>query len=263
MCTDSRNGESTATVSRIETSLRRLPSSRTQDVRAIRRVISKELRDAPPHFVIHVALELVARGGWQERFVAYELILKHPGALAAVNARNAVALASTLGDWAAVDTFACYVAGPAWREQQISDSVIRQWAASHDRWWRRAAVVCTVALNNKARGGHGDARRTIDICRRVVADRDDMVVKALSWALRELAKRDPATARAFVHAHAAQLAPRVRREVASKLDTGRKQPRHRGQAARDQHGERVRLSSVHLPSTTEALVPAISESADR
>jgi len=124
-----------------------------------------------------------------------------------------------------VDTFACYVAGPAWRERQIADTVIRQWAASPDRWWRRAAVVCTVALNNKARGGHGDASRTIDICRRVIADRDDMVVKALSWALRELAKRDPSAARTFVKTHEPQLPPRVRREVANKLKTGRKQPR--------------------------------------
>lgn len=213
------------TVSRIETSLRRLPSPRTQEVRAIRRVISKELRSASPDYVMRVALELVERGRWHERFVAYELILKHPAALAAVNARTAVALASTLGDWAGVDTFACYVAGPAWRERQIADTVIRQWAVSPDRWWRRAAVVCTVALNNKARGGRGDARRTIDICRRVIADRDDMVVKALSWALRELAKRDPSAARAFMNTHTTKLAPRVRREVASKLDTGRKQPR--------------------------------------
>jgi 3-methyladenine DNA glycosylase AlkD len=188
-------------------------------------VISKELRDAPARFVIGVARELVASGGGKERFVAYELILKHPAALAAVNARTAVALASTLADWAAVDTFACYIAGPAWRERQIADTVIRQWAVSRDRWWRRAAVVCTVALNNKARGGRGDPRRTIDICRRVIADRDDMVVKALSWALRELAKRDPAAARAFVTAHETHLAPRVRREVANKLNTGRKHPR--------------------------------------
>ncbi len=29
------------------------------------------------------------------------------------------------------------------------------------------------------------------MCALLVTDRDDMVVKALSWALRDLAKRDP------------------------------------------------------------------------
>jgi 3-methyladenine DNA glycosylase AlkD len=44
-----------------------------------------------------------------------------------------------------------------------------------------------------------------------VADREDLVVKALSWALRALARRDPAA--------------RVIREVENKLTTGRKNPR--------------------------------------
>ena len=52
-------------------------------------------------------------------------------------------------------------------------------------------MVSTVSLNNNARGGKGDTTRTLNICKMLVADRDDMVVKALSWALRELAKRDP------------------------------------------------------------------------
>ena len=52
--------------------------------------------------------------------------------------------------------------------------------------------------------------------------RDDMVVKALSWALRELSKRDPAAAAAFIRKYDARLAARVRREVTAKLETGRK-----------------------------------------
>ncbi len=59
----------------------------------------------------------------------------------------------------------------------------------------------------------------------VLAIRDDMVVKALSWALRELAKRDAAAVATFVRRHAARLAPRVRREVRNKLETGRKVPK--------------------------------------
>src|SRR6202035_1489210 len=99
-------------------------------------------------------------------------------------------LGRNLDSWAAVDTFACYLAGPAWREHQVPDSLILGWARSANRWWRRTALVCTVALNNQARGGRGDSERTLRICRTLVHDRDDMVVKAMSWALRELAKRD-------------------------------------------------------------------------
>ena len=102
-----------------------------------------------------------------------------------------------------------------------------RWATSADRWWRHAAIVSTVALNNKARGGHGDAQRTLGLCLVVIDDRDDMVVKAVSWALRELAKRDPAAVVNFLSAHEARLAARVKREVRNKLTTGLKTPRQR------------------------------------
>jgi 3-methyladenine DNA glycosylase AlkD len=59
----------------------------------------------------------------------------------------------------------------------------------------------------------------------MLADRDDMVVKAVSWALRELAKREPAVVERFVAKQEERLAPRVRREVRSKLRTGLKSPR--------------------------------------
>jgi 3-methyladenine DNA glycosylase AlkD len=134
-------------------------------------------------------------------------------------------LGQGIDNWAAVDTFACYLSGPSWREGQVSDALIQCWARSQDRWWRRAAVVSTVALNNKARGGRGDTSRTLMICEMLHADYDDMVVKALSWALRELSKREPEAVRKFLRYHGNKLAPRVTREVNNKLKTGLKNPR--------------------------------------
>jgi 3-methyladenine DNA glycosylase AlkD len=61
----------------------------------------------------------------------------------------------------------------------------------------------------------------------VVDDRDDMVEKALSWALRSLAPRDPREVARFVARHNDELSARVRREVGTKLRTGRKVERRR------------------------------------
>jgi 3-methyladenine DNA glycosylase AlkD len=80
----------------------------------------------------------------------------------------------------------------------VTDGKIRAWTRSRDRWRRRLALVATVPLNSRARGGSGDARRTLGICRMLVGDRDPMVVKAMSWALRELAKRDPNAVEGFL-----------------------------------------------------------------
>jgi 3-methyladenine DNA glycosylase AlkD len=136
-------------------------------------------------------------------------------------------LGEGMADWGSVDAFGCTVSGPAWRRGRLPDAAVHRWAASPDRWWRRAALVSTVPLNLRSRGGTGDTGRTLDICRRLAADGDDMVVKALSWALRELVVWDPEAVRRFLDTHHEVLATRVRREVRSKLETGRKHPARR------------------------------------
>jgi hypothetical protein len=76
-----------------------------------------------------------------------------------------------------------------------------------------------------SRGGTSDVPRTLRLCRLLAADHEDMVVKAMSWALREVSKRDPAAVRAFLERHSGVLAARVVREVTNKLVTGRKNPK--------------------------------------
>lgn len=198
-----------------------LPIANTESVRAIRREYSRQIVKCPPEMVVDLAGRLVAKSHLL-RFVGYELVLHHKPALQSLNAPLLERLGKGLDSWGAVDTFASYLAGPAWRERQVPDKLIHGWARSPDRWWRRAALVSTVPLNNKTRGGSGDVARTLGVCRILVRDRDDMIVKAMSWALRELAKRDPAAVWAFLSDHQEVLAPRVVREVKNKLETGLK-----------------------------------------
>jgi 3-methyladenine DNA glycosylase AlkD len=121
-----------------------------------------------------------------------------------------------------VDSFARTLSGPAWLNRQISDDLILQWARSSNPWWRRVALVSTVALNVRSKGGKGDVRRTLTVCTLLVDDHEDMVVKAMSWALRELIVHDPEAVRKFLYEHEQKLATRVKREVRNKLITGLK-----------------------------------------
>jgi 3-methyladenine DNA glycosylase AlkD len=52
-----------------------------------------------------------------------------------------------------------------------------------------------------------------------------MIVKALSWALRELVFWDPNAVRAFLDTHRDTLTPRISREVGNKLESGLKNVR--------------------------------------
>ncbi|MDO9347853.1 MAG: DNA alkylation repair protein, partial [Anaerolineales bacterium] len=59
-------------------------------------------------------------------------------------------------------------------------------------------------------------------------DHEDMVVKALSWALRELVVHNPQAVRGFLEQHEQVLAARVKYEVGNKLKTGLKNPGRKG-----------------------------------
>ena len=200
----------------------RVAGTTVPELRRIAREIGREARAWPGAPVITLAKALAASGGFEARAVAYELLSRHPAAREALTERIVEQLGAGNDNWGLVDAFSVLVAGPAWREGRVSDATVHKWARSRDRWWRRTALVSTVALNSRARGGSGDTRRTLVVCRMLTADHDDMVVKALSWALRELSKREPRIVRAFLDEHADTLHSRVLREVRRKLETGRK-----------------------------------------
>ena len=195
------------------------------DVRRVRREFSRRIAKTSPEDVLALALSLLEDPEPRSRFMAYELVNKHRATLRSLDADALIRLSSGMDSWEAVDTFGSYLSGPAWRERQVSDELLHSWTRSEDRWWRRAALVSTVPLNNRARGGNGDPQRTLQVCGMLVSDRDDMVYKALSWALRELVKHDKEGVSNFLRRHEDVLMARVKREVTNKLNTGLKNPK--------------------------------------
>jgi 3-methyladenine DNA glycosylase AlkD len=220
---DDAKGVASALVAEIHA----LPVQNTPNQRAVRRQYSRRLRGADAGFVLDVARELFHTHG--RRWLACELIASHRAALERVGEPDLEEFGQGIDTWGAVDSFARTLAGPAWLRGQVEDALIHCWAHSEDRWWRRAALVSTVALNVRSRGGTGDVERTLAVCRLLVADHDDMVAKAMSWALRELVEHDPQAVREFLSEHEDVLAARVKREVRNKLTTGLKNPRRKGE----------------------------------
>ena len=192
------------------------------NIRSIVKDLNRQFKKSSPEEVIEFAKQLTATRILEAQQIAFEVLDKHKAARQSLTLEDLLELGQRIDNWISVDYFAGLLAGPAWREGQIPDEVIEKWATSKDKWWRRAAVVCTVALNQKAREGMGDPKRTLKICRLVAQDIDDMVAKALSWALRELAKRETEPVVDFINQNENVLPKRVVREVRRKIDTGRK-----------------------------------------
>jgi 3-methyladenine DNA glycosylase AlkD len=192
------------------------------NIRPIVKDLSQHFQKSPPEEVIRFAKQLNSTRILEAQQIAIEVLDRHKKAQKSLTMNEIKEFGEGIDNWVSTDYFAGLLAGPAWRDGRIPDNVIHDWATSDDKWWRRAAIVSTVALNQKARGGSGDAGRTLRVCEIVAGDEDEIVAKGLSWALRELAKRDAAPVIEFLDKHESKLPKRVLREVRTKIDTGRK-----------------------------------------
>jgi 3-methyladenine DNA glycosylase AlkD len=210
-------------VAEVEKEILSAGSSSVPILRAIRKNISLKIKPLDRRIVIEAALALMSRNR-VHRFIPYELVQNHPAAMEGISRAEIEQLGEGMGSWSEVDSFGCFVSGPAWAAERIRDSKIKGWAKSSDRWHRRAALVSTLALNGRPLA-RDSTKRTLEICQMLVSDRDYMVVKAMSWALRRLGTVDPEAARSFVNQHSEQLASLIVREVNRKLETGRKDGR--------------------------------------
>lgn len=192
------------------------------DVRRIARSHARALR-AEPARVLEVACALVAERNHDARLVAYELLGAVPAARDGLRAEALATLADGNDNWAAVDTFCSTLSGPLYAKGSLAPSVLEAWARSRDPWRRRAALATVAtAFQRAALRASSPVEPSVRVCARLVDDRHDHVVKALSWALRNLASRDRTVVERFLTDHGPRLAARVRREVTTKLATGKK-----------------------------------------
>ncbi len=197
----------------------------TPNLRRVRQKYSKKLDQAAPEQILDFVRYFI--DNYNYRWIAFEIIQCHKTAIKIIGVKELEEFGKQINSWGASDIFAGFLAGPAWRNGQVPDELILSWASSTDHWWRRTALVCTVALNRRSAGGQGDIHRTLKICRALVADKNDMVIKALSWALRELIPHDPESVLRFISENEGVLASRVKREVKNKLTTGVKNPKRK------------------------------------
>ncbi len=190
------------------------------------KVVLKELKDQTTTFPDEQKLDLIKSLVDQNVFelqqLAFEYLESSRGVLKNLTERDIDDLEKNLDNWVLVDYFGLVVVGYAWRENIVGTEKIKKYLESDDYWKRRVAVVATVALNLRSRGGKGDTGRTLEVCKLVVGDHQEMIIKALSWALRELGKHDRLSVISFVEKYEDQLHKKVLREFRNKLETGTK-----------------------------------------
>jgi 3-methyladenine DNA glycosylase AlkD len=192
------------------------------DLKALIKALRSKYNSWTSREWIALCKELVKQDIFECQVVAYEMIGRDKKLLNALSYEDLTGLWRNLDNWASVDHFTVGIYGVLWGKGVVKDHHIDKLLHSDNFWDRRVAVVSTVALNLKSRGGTGDTSRTLSVCERVVDERKPMIWKALSWALRELSKRDSESVEDFLGKYESRISKQVLREVRHKLDYGTK-----------------------------------------
>ena len=115
--------------------------------------------------------------------------------------------------WDLVDEIAGRTVAPLHRAlPEAMAPVIRLWAVHDDLWLRRTAVLSQL-------GSKLDTDRELlaEVIDANADSREFFLRKAIGWALRDLAHRDPEWVRAFLDSRGDRLSPLSRREAAKHL----------------------------------------------
>lgn len=192
------------------------------DIRKVLKELEKQTKDFTGEEKLQLVKALMAADVFEAIQLAYLYLEKETKLLDSLSKEQIYDLQCRTDNWVLVDHFGALIVGYAWREGILSTEDVKAFYRSDNVWSRRIAITATISLNQKARGGEGDAVRTLEICEEAVDDHEDMVVKALSWALRVISQRDRDAVISFIETYKNRLHKRVLREVRNKLETGLK-----------------------------------------
>ena len=172
--------------------------------------------------LVTVADALWDGGSREERVLATVLFQRYQRHIPALDWAHFDRWRRGLDNWEVTDQMGVRVLGP-WVLADPGARTGHLWdlIAEEDVWSRRLALVATVWLN-RGYDGITYPDLTLGLVDRVKEERDPMITKAVSWALREMVKQHPDRVVAYLEANRDLLAPHVVREVNTKLRTGLK-----------------------------------------
>ena len=187
----------------------------TADLRRYARSLHKQLAGEPV-LLLDVAERLFASPALEEKALAVTMLepsLKRFGSAEFARFERWLGKVSS---WADHDALVMYLIGPMLVADPARVKRPLRWAASPDRWRRRAA---SVSLIHGIRKGLFE-QEAVAVTERLLDDRDDMVQKGLGWLLREWAKHDPGAAVPVLMAIRGRASRLVLRTACEKLAPG-------------------------------------------
>lgn len=121
-------------------------------------------------------------------------------------------------NWATTDAMCGVLIGPLLLQHPELAERMRAWARHRNMWVRRASIV---GLIQRARRGES-LDLVYDIARRLHADREDLIQKAVGWALREAGKTDMPRLERYLRANGASIPRTTLRYAIERFPEGKR-----------------------------------------
>ncbi|MCC7541982.1 MAG: DNA alkylation repair protein [Deltaproteobacteria bacterium] len=185
-----------------------------QVVDAVRELLAAHT--PPTRDQIHALVDAAYASGWFDlRSAALSVMGRRVNALEPDDLPWLVDLVRRSGCWAHVDWIAPKMLGDVLgRHPELLGPRLREWAKDPDFWVRRAALLSQL---DSLRRGAGDFALFAEIAGPMVVERELFIRKAIGWILREVSKKRPELAFAFLRDHRAKVAGLTLREGAKYL----------------------------------------------
>ena len=116
-----------------------------------------------------------------------------------------------------VDTSAPYILGHYLYNYPKKRKILVKLARSKCLWERRIAMASTLYFIQQRR-----YQETLEIAEMLLSDKEDLMHKACGWMLREVWKRSPETAEAFLDRHAALMPRTMLRYAIERMEESRR-----------------------------------------
>jgi 3-methyladenine DNA glycosylase AlkD len=184
----------------------------------VRRIVAEAVREHPPGSAAEV--QAAAQALWREATVREEryaavAVTGLPVARGVLDLLPLYEEMITTGAWwDLVDGIAGRIRDLLLAHPAQLRPVLVHWARSPDRWLRRSAIIAQLGAKDRT-----DRALLADVIETNAADPEFFVRKAIGWALRDLAKTDPAWVRRFAAAPSAAGKVSATRRVSSPFST--------------------------------------------
>ncbi len=185
---------------------------RAKPLRAAAMPIVRAHRPADAAEAIAVADSLWAEPYREYRYVAMDYLRRYGSHLDADSLDDVRRYLVTDSWWDTVDLLACHVVGGLVTRHPEHVEAMDRWIDDDNIWLVRSAI-----LHQLNYGAEVDEERLFEYALRRSGDTEFFTRKAIGWSLRDYARREPDSVRAFVTGNQDRLSGLTRREALKHL----------------------------------------------